>query len=238
MFKAFALHLISAVHVVSKDVGVFKNTSAFHQLLVCCLEKFHISPLGIIRGILQLYHAVFCLLELLLGKVLSFLVCMVALVVVQVPVQITLGFRRIGLVGLVVNIRSTVVFVALVVPTRIGTMLVPVAHANPAKFVLAPLTGHVIATLILLDSADALGTRFGVGEDPVRRFRLVAAFFVPSSQFFARTRRVGFYSADQTKVEQTMVAMRNATIRFHRQCRFSTSHTFTPATRTPASQGV
>jgi hypothetical protein len=59
-------------------------------------------------------------------------------------------------------------------------MIVPIPHADPAKFMFASLTGHVVAALILFDPTKAFGTRLGVCENPVCRFGLIATLFVPS----------------------------------------------------------
>jgi hypothetical protein len=51
--------------------------------------------------------------------------------------------------------------VAEVAP-RLILVVTVVAHAKPAKFVFALGTGHMHATLVLLDAYFALGARFGV----------------------------------------------------------------------------
>ena len=118
---------------------------------------------------------------------------MVSFVVVQVSIQISLGL---GGIRLIVTIGAThssavvIVLVAFVISARIGTVIVPIPHADPAKLKFASLTRHVVATLILFDPAYTFGTRLGVGENPVCRFRLVAALFVPSGQIFAVAWRV------------------------------------------------
>lgn len=57
--------------------------------------------------------------------------------------------------------NHVLVGVAQVAP-RLSRVVTVVAHAKPAKFVFALGTGHMHATLVLLDAYFALGTGFGV----------------------------------------------------------------------------
>ena len=54
--------------------------------------------------------------------------------------------------------------------SRIGTMCSPIAHANPAELEFAFLAGHVVASLVLFNSGNALGASLGVCQNPISGF--------------------------------------------------------------------
>jgi hypothetical protein len=64
---------------------------------------------------------------------------------------------------------------------RIGAMVMPISHADPTEFKFTLLASHVVAPLILFNPRAALGTWFGIRQNPVGRLRLILALFVPSS---------------------------------------------------------
>jgi len=72
----------------------------------------------------------------------------------------------------------------------------------------------MVATLVFLNARVAFGAALGVGENPIGRFRLVAALVVPNFQYFARRRRVGFLTTDQAKAAGAIVAVCDAAFRF------------------------
>merc|ERR1719454_1925083 len=145
------------------------------------------------RRLLQLHHALLRGLELLRGELLGLVVAVVALVVVEVPIQLALGLGRVALVVLVVLAR--VEAVALVEAAGRRAVLGPVAHAHPAELVLALGAGHVVAALVLLDARLALRAALRVGQDPVRRLALVLALLGPFGQRRAAGRLVGLLAA-------------------------------------------
>jgi hypothetical protein len=121
VLKAFLLKGLRLIHVVCKRVRVLEHPSAFHQLLVGSLEELHVGPLGILRRLLQQHHALFSLLELAFGKRLGFRVSVVALVVVQVSIKFALCLGGVALIAGVVRVK----LVALVVPSRVGAVVMP-----------------------------------------------------------------------------------------------------------------
>jgi hypothetical protein len=92
-------------------------------------------------------------------------------------------------------------------------MLLPIIGANPAEFIFTLLTTHVVTPLILLNSAPAFRTRFGIRQDPIRRFALILTFFLPDLQRSAIQGLMGFISAFDTKFRQARIAISNDIIR-------------------------
>jgi len=85
---------------------------------------------------------------------------------------------------LLINLRVSgllhfFILVALVVPSRLLAMLLPVPEAEPAKLVAAEPTVHVIAPLVLLNGFPALGTLLGVRHYPSYVFTLIRVFSLP-----------------------------------------------------------
>mmetsp|Transcript_30490 Transcript_30490/g.45505 ORF Transcript_30490/g.45505 Transcript_30490/m.45505 type:complete len:86 (+) Transcript_30490:617-874(+) len=85
-------------------------------------------------------------------------------------------------------------------------MLRPVAHADPAEFIPTTRAGHVVATLILLDSRGTLRAWFGIGKDPVCRLRLISALLLPHGKIFACYGSVGLLSTLETEASLTLIA--------------------------------
>ena len=79
-------------------------------------------------------------------------------------------------------------FVATVVPARFLSMVLPVSHTKPAKFVPASsdvfVAGHMVATLIFLDWFSTFRTLLGVGNNPCHVLTLGRIFFGPSKKHF------------------------------------------------------
>mmetsp|Transcript_14026 Transcript_14026/g.20075 ORF Transcript_14026/g.20075 Transcript_14026/m.20075 type:complete len:204 (+) Transcript_14026:1431-2042(+) len=121
---------------------------------------------------------------------------MMTFVIMQITVKFSFRFCCVRLV--VVTFRG-VVLVALVVPASVGSVIRPSSHTNPAKFVFALLTGHMIASLIFLNTRGALWTTFGVCQDPIGRFALIFTLFLPSTKFGAGRRRMRLFSASETE---------------------------------------
>mmetsp|Transcript_3582 Transcript_3582/g.7698 ORF Transcript_3582/g.7698 Transcript_3582/m.7698 type:complete len:325 (-) Transcript_3582:389-1363(-) len=190
--------------VVREGVGVLQDAAAFNKLLIGCLEELHIRPGGPVRPLLEQHHALLSLAQLPFGEFLSLSVGMVALVVVQVAVQLPLGLGRLGHVGLVI---VGVVLVAAVITPRVGPMVIPIAHADPAELVPALLARHVVAPLVLLNAGRALGAGFGVGQDPVGGFRLVAALLGPPGQVPARHGGVRLLTTPQAEASGARVTL-------------------------------
>ena len=82
-------------------------------------------------------------------------------------------------------------------------MCVPVGHADPAEFVFALRTCHVIASIVLLNLNLAAGARFSVGQEPGRVFALFTLLFNPELRRFA--------SARVMRVVSTLEAVEGAT---------------------------
>ena len=104
----------------------------------------------------------------------------VALVVPHVALQLRLGcfsFRFFCCKASVFFLR--LVQIALIVSTGRGTMILPVAHADPAELELALRACHVITSLVFLDVSLALGTCLGVCSDPCHILRFSIGLLVP-----------------------------------------------------------
>mmetsp|Transcript_19637 Transcript_19637/g.32189 ORF Transcript_19637/g.32189 Transcript_19637/m.32189 type:complete len:202 (+) Transcript_19637:230-835(+) len=195
------LSFLGILQVESIAIGVFENLSAFHELFISCFEKFHICPDGIGVLFLQQDHSCLSLFQSLLCKVLCARVTMIAFVVVKVAVQLSLCLGGIGLIVLIAGIE----FIALVIPTGIGTMLRPVAHADPAEFIPTARARHVVAALVLLDTRGTLWAWFGIRKDPVGRLRLISALLLPHGKIFACHGSVGLLSTLETETSIALV---------------------------------
>mmetsp|Transcript_18663 Transcript_18663/g.57398 ORF Transcript_18663/g.57398 Transcript_18663/m.57398 type:complete len:274 (-) Transcript_18663:289-1110(-) len=177
-FEEFPLLVGVGVQVVAEDVGRLERAPAVDDHFVGALEELNVDPRPV-RRLLQLDHAFFRGGELLLREGLGLVVAVVALVEVEVPVELSFGSSGVGL--LVAHLQR-VVLVALVVAPRRGAVLRPVAHAHPAELVLALRAGHVVAALVLLDPRLTLGAPLRVRQNPVRRLALVLALLLPLPQ--------------------------------------------------------
>mmetsp|Transcript_22414 Transcript_22414/g.66450 ORF Transcript_22414/g.66450 Transcript_22414/m.66450 type:complete len:578 (+) Transcript_22414:252-1985(+) len=191
--------------VERKAVSILQHAAALHQLLVGRLEELHVRPGRVGRLLLQQHHALLRLAELPPGELLRLGVGVEALVVVQVSVQLALGLGRLGLIALVPV--DGVELVAAVVAPRVGPVIGPVPHADPAELVLALLAVHVVAPLVLLDPTGTLGARLGVGQYPVGRLRLVPALLVPADEVAARDGGVRLLPAPEAERCRAGVAL-------------------------------
>ena len=76
-------------------------------------------------------------------------------------------------------------FVATVVPSRFLSVILPVSHTEPAKFMSTSsdifVAGHVVASLIFLDRFPAFRTLLGVSNNPCHVLTLCGIFFIPST---------------------------------------------------------
>lgn len=131
ILKALLLHLLRFIsQVVSKGVRVFQDTTTLNKLFVGSLEELDIRPTSIIRRFLEEHHSRFCFLELLLGKGLGLRVCVVALVVVKVSVEFTLGLGSIRVVIFVVAAAVGIKLVAFVITAAVEMMILLVLSRN------------------------------------------------------------------------------------------------------------
>ena len=96
---------------------------------------------------------------------LRFLMVNVSFKVEHVPRQLMLGIFLFLFFFLQVLVCLLLLFVliTLVVATRGLAMVLPVAHAKPAKLVRAHLARHVVAPLVLFDGFLALRTTLCIG---------------------------------------------------------------------------
>mmetsp|Transcript_11209 Transcript_11209/g.27550 ORF Transcript_11209/g.27550 Transcript_11209/m.27550 type:complete len:251 (+) Transcript_11209:611-1363(+) len=131
---------------------------------------------------------------------------MKTLVIMKVAIQFS--FRLSG-IRLVITIRAGIELVALVIPPRVGTVLGPIPHANPAKMVLAAGAGHVVTALIFFNARRAFWTWLRICKDPIGRFGLVTAFLLPHGKILARDRGVWFFSTLEAEASFTLVALSN-----------------------------
>ena len=130
----------------------------------------------------------------------------VPLISVDVPVDIVLSLLTLPLLVCKVGIRAELVLVdvTLVVAASGGSMLTPVAHADPAEVVIALAAGHVVAALVLLDVRLAARACLGVGQDPGRVLTLRALLLNPELGLLASARFV--------RIEPALEAELNAAI--------------------------
>jgi hypothetical protein len=82
----------------------------------------------------------------------------------------------------------------------------PISHADPTEFVLAGFffARHVVATSILFDRRQTLGTVLGVGRDPIGSLRIVFALLDPFLQHVTVHRFVPLTNATETKMISTV----------------------------------
>ena len=85
-------------------------------------------------------------------------------------------------------------------------MLSPRTHADPAELFLAELAAHMIASLILFNAGLAIGAFFGIGQNPIRSFRLTHTFLQPVSKLSACARVVRFFAAFEAERAQAGAA--------------------------------
>lgn len=82
---------------------------------------------------------------------------------VEVQIAVKFNFRLLcGIYCGITGGTTAIEAVALIETAGVLSMLGPDTHTNPAKLVLAELTTHVVAPLILLDPCIAVGTFSGV----------------------------------------------------------------------------
>jgi hypothetical protein len=101
---------------------------------------------------------------------------------------------------LLINLRVSgllhfLILVAVVVPSRLLAMLLPVTEAEPAKLVTAESAVHVVAPLVLLDGFPALGALLGVRHDPSYVLTLIRVFRLPTYCLLTAARSVRFLAA-------------------------------------------
>ena len=82
------------------------------------------------------------------------------------------------------------------------------------------------------------GAALGVGENPIGRFRFVAALFVPKFQVFAIGGRMGFLAAHQTKRARAGIAVRHAAFRFHGGRREGGGHALATGAGAPSRERI
>jgi hypothetical protein len=64
----------------------------------------------------------------------------------------------------------------LLVASAVST---PISVTNPAEFMTAFVTSHVIAASIFFNCTFAFGTIFGIYNNPIRSFRIIFTFLFP-----------------------------------------------------------
>lgn len=124
----------------------------------------------------------------------------VTIAVMQVALQ-----RRTGLL-LIVTCSLRVVLVKAVAVVPSGAVRLPSPEAHPAEFGAARrvFTQHVVAATVLLDRGTASGAFFRVGDDPVRRFRVILTLLHPLLQVRAQRRVVPVTTTDETELATTL----------------------------------
>lgn len=123
-------------------------------------------------------------IQRLLFELQRFRVVLPTLIVMQILLQCFAGLsvgRLIGNVWILFVARTLVV---------LGAVRLPVAHAHPAKVVLAVEALHVIAAAVLLNADVALRTVFSVRTDVVGRFAVVRALGQPALDHLTVGRRM------------------------------------------------
>lgn len=89
-------------------------------------------------------------------------------------------------------------------------MFAPGSKTHEAEFVAAsacaPLTGHVVAPLVLFDGAFALGTRLGVLDDPARVLTVFLLLLLPHDDLLTNGRIVRLLLAVEAPVLPTQTA--------------------------------
>ena len=83
-------------------------------------------------------------------------------------------------------------------------MFLPVAHANPTKFISALRAGHMVAPLVLLYVPLALRADFRVGCNPINIFRFSTRLLVPHFGRLAVTRFMHVLSTTKAKFGATV----------------------------------
>jgi len=99
-----------------------------------------------------------------------------------------------------------VIYVTLVIPARGCSMSGPLPETEPAKLMTTTTslgTDHVVAALVLLYGAVALGALLGIRPNPTNVLRLRAILGVPGGDRFAICRPVCFFTTSPTRHEAT-----------------------------------
>jgi hypothetical protein len=122
--------------------------------------------------------------------------------------------------------------------SRIGTMCSPIAHTNPTKLVFAFLTGHVVASLVLLNSGNTLGARLGVCQNPISGFGFILTLFIPDCQLLAVAWRMRFLTTYQTKRRAASITMGDFSILFQSRCGRGDGDSLAATPWTPPSQSI
>ena len=224
-------------HIVRKGIRVLQHTTAFDELLIGRLEKFDVSPQAIVALLLQNHHPRSRFLELALGEFLRLGMGVVAFVIVQIAIQLPLGL---GSVGHVRRIVVGIKLIAAIVAAGVGSVIGPVAHADPAELVSAGLARHVVAALVLFNAGRTFGTGLGIGQDPVGRLRLVLALLIPRRQLPTPGRGVRLIATLEAEVSVARVALGHESARGSRVQHLlgADGNALASGSRTPAGEGV
>ena len=159
----------------SHHIRVFEHSSALDNLVRGVFEELHLHPSRLI-SLLALKHPLLSLDTVFMSILKSSIVPVVALVVMQISVQLIFGL--VGIVAIPIGLTG-IEAIALIVSACALIVFTPRLHAHPAEVVMAELAVHVIAALILFYTAVALGALLRVDDDPVGGFTLTLAFLLP-----------------------------------------------------------
>ena len=152
--------------VVNVSICPFEGLTSNDNLIKCFRQKRHLMLLKVIffdhQLPFQVHHVLgfFCFAFRMLMIIISFEVELVSAYVSGRLYFLLFVFSE-ALILLFLLIQ-----IAKVVSASLRSMIIPITHADPAevKFTICAL--HVIAASIFLDRAFAVGTTFGMSQEP------------------------------------------------------------------------
>jgi len=157
------LVLFSRFQVISKGISPHQHSARSDNAIHCVHQKLHRLRSDSFQR-LKLGHATLGLSARLLGEANRFRVIVKPIEVMDVSIETVLSIGR----GLFFLGHLRTIFGSTGVEIVQGAVRVtsPLGFAQPAEFVATFFASHVVAALIFLDVDLAIGTNFGVGEDP------------------------------------------------------------------------
>lgn len=187
--------LLQVASVVVDHIGVFEYLAACHDFVDAFFEEIQLAH-RILFHFVELLDDVLDSRQLLFAYFTRFGVVHVALEAEDVPISFHLRcllvLKHLG--KLLVVVELPLVHVAGIVPVDF-----PDGEAEPAELVVAFLTDHAIASLVLFDEGAAIRAGLGVGFDPEDIWALVFFLEGPCCNLLARARLVILYSTFDAK---------------------------------------
>ena len=152
--------------VIDVSICPFEGLTSCDHLIECFRQKLHLMLLKVIvfdhQLLFQVHYVLgfFCFSFRMLMVVISF---EVELVSTHISGRL---FFLLLLLSETLLLPFLLIQIANVVSASLRSMLIPVLHADPTEMKFTICALHVIAASIFLDRAFAVGTAFGMSQEP------------------------------------------------------------------------